>query len=142
MSTRLYAGRDETHRTSSTTRGDPSRWQLPTGWRWSTMSATVTATSSWLQSSARESTSRSFGFTGSGLVAVPSGRELLERQLLRWNAVHENVRPHQALGYRTPNEFHAKWVAERATRKEAAAPDMHRPSALSRHAPPIMDNAI
>lgn len=47
-----------------------------------------------------------------------------ERQLLAWNAVYEDVRPHQALGYLTPNEFYAKWVAEQVTRKEAAASDM------------------
>lgn len=48
----------------------------------------------------------------------------LERQLLRWNAVYEEVRPHQALDYLTPNEFYAKWVTEQATRKEGPASDM------------------
>lgn len=49
----------------------------------------------------------------------------LEHQLLAWNAVYEEVRPHQALGYLTPNEFYAKWVAEQATGKEGAASDMY-----------------
>lgn len=41
--------------------------------------------------------------------------EGLERQLIVWNRVYEEIRPHQALGYLTPNEFYAKWVAEQAT---------------------------
>lgn len=39
----------------------------------------------------------------------------LERQLAVWNRIYEEIRPHQALGYLTPNEFYAKWVAEQAT---------------------------
>lgn len=38
----------------------------------------------------------------------------LERQLTVWNAVYEQIRPHQALGYRTPNEFYAQWLAQQA----------------------------
>ena len=41
--------------------------------------------------------------------------EGLERQLAVWNQVYEQIRPHQALGYLTPNEFSAQWVAEQAT---------------------------
>lgn len=43
--------------------------------------------------------------------------------VLNWHAEHQRplrlterqIRPHQALGYLTPNEFYAKWVAEQAT---------------------------
>lgn len=38
--------------------------------------------------------------------------EGLERQLAVWNRIYEEIRPHQALGYLTPNEFYAQWVAE------------------------------
>ena len=41
--------------------------------------------------------------------------EGLERQLVVWNRVYEEIRPHQALGYLTPNEFYAQWVAEHPT---------------------------
>ena len=37
----------------------------------------------------------------------------LEPKLLAWNNVYESVRPHEALGYLTPNEYYAKWLAER-----------------------------
>jgi len=36
----------------------------------------------------------------------------LERQLIVWNATYEQIRPHQALGYLTPNEFYAQWLAQ------------------------------
>lgn len=36
----------------------------------------------------------------------------LERQLAVWNRIYEEIRPHQALGYLTPNEFYAQWAAE------------------------------
>ena len=39
----------------------------------------------------------------------------LERQLAVWNRIYEEIRPHQALGYLTPNEFYAQWVAEHPT---------------------------
>ncbi len=48
----------------------------------------------------------------------------LDRRLQAWNTVYEEVRPHQALDYLTPNEFYAKWLTEQATRKEGAASDM------------------
>lgn len=31
--------------------------------------------------------------------------------LRRWEETYNNVRPHQALGYRTPNEYVAQWQA-------------------------------
>lgn len=54
---------------------------------------------------------------------MPSSVRALEPMLLAWNVVYEDVRPHQALGYLTPNEFYAKWVAERAP-VAAAVSDM------------------
>lgn len=49
---------------------------------------------------------------GAGTNNVAEG---LKRQLTVWNRICEEIRPHQALGYLTPNEFYAKWVAEQAT---------------------------
>jgi len=46
---------------------------------------------------------------------LASTAEGLERQLVVWNRVYEEIRPHQALGYLTPNEFYTKWVAEQPT---------------------------
>lgn len=43
---------------------------------------------------------------------LPRDIEALERTLRRWNDVYESVRPHQALGYLTPNEYYARWSAE------------------------------
>ena len=40
--------------------------------------------------------------------------EGLERQLAVWNRIYEEIRPHRALGYLTPNEFYAQWLAEQA----------------------------
>lgn len=42
-------------------------------------------------------------------MAVPA----LEERLAAWNHVYEEVRPHQALGYLTPNAFYARWLADR-----------------------------
>jgi len=47
-----------------------------------------------------------------------------EAALLAWNHVYENVRPHQALGYRTPEEFYQQWLATQDPRKEVALSDM------------------
>ncbi len=33
-----------------------------------------------------------------------------EAALQRWNRVYETVRPHQALGYLTPDEFYKQWL--------------------------------
>jgi len=46
---------------------------------------------------------------------LASTAEGLERQLVVWNRVYEEIRPHQSLGYLTPNEFYAQWVAEHPT---------------------------
>jgi len=34
----------------------------------------------------------------------------LEATLLAWNRVYEQVRPHQALGYQTPEQFYQDWL--------------------------------
>jgi len=44
-----------------------------------------------------------------------------ETALLAWNHVYENVRPHQALGYLTPEQFYRNWVANHHQRKEAVS---------------------
>jgi transposase InsO family protein len=44
--------------------------------------------------------------------------------LLAWNHLYENVRPHQALGYRTPDEFYQQWLTAQNQRKEVALSDM------------------
>ena len=42
----------------------------------------------------------------------------LEAALLRWNQVYETVCPHQALGYKTPDQFYQDWLSAHSTRKE------------------------
>ena len=34
----------------------------------------------------------------------------LEEALLAWNRTYETVRPHQALGYKTPDQFYRQWL--------------------------------
>ncbi len=53
----------------------------------------------------------------------PSSVAAARRQLDAWNAVYETIRPHQALGYLTPNEFYAQWQREHAN-AAAAVSDM------------------
>jgi transposase InsO family protein len=55
---------------------------------------------------------------------LPADLGGLEGALLAWNHVYENVRPHQALGYRTPEEFYRQWLAAQHHRKEVALSDM------------------
>jgi transposase InsO family protein len=55
---------------------------------------------------------------------LPADLGGLEAALLAWNHVYENVRPHQALGYRTPEEFYQQWLATQNQRKEVALSDM------------------
>lgn len=52
---------------------------------------------------------------------LPHGLDELDRQLAAWNRVYEEIRPHQALGYLTPNEFYAKWQREHATAATAVS---------------------
>lgn len=55
---------------------------------------------------------------------LPADLGGLEGALLAWNHVYENVRPHQALGYRTPEEFYQQWLTAQIQRKEVALSDM------------------
>ncbi|NIN68664.1 MAG: DDE-type integrase/transposase/recombinase [Anaerolineae bacterium] len=55
---------------------------------------------------------------------LPTDLGGLETALIAWNQVYENVRPHQALGYRTPEQFYQQWLATQNQRKEVALSDM------------------
>ena len=50
--------------------------------------------------------------------ATPRG---LAEALLAWNYTYETVRPHQALGYRTPQQFYQDWLAAHPPGKEAVS---------------------
>lgn len=50
---------------------------------------------------------------------LPADLGGLEEALLRWNQVYNTVRPHQALGYKTPQQFYQEWLTTHPTRKEA-----------------------
>ena len=50
---------------------------------------------------------------------LPADLGGLEAALLAWNRVYEQVRPHQALGYKTPNQFYQDWLKNSYTRQEA-----------------------
>ena len=39
-------------------------------------------------------------------------------RLLAWNHTYEAVRPHQALGYMTPDQFYHHWLNNNATGRE------------------------
>ena len=41
-----------------------------------------------------------------------------EAALLAWNQVYEKVRPHQALGYKTPEQFYQDWLTTHSKREE------------------------
>ena len=41
---------------------------------------------------------------------LPADLEGMEKALLAWNRTYETVRPHQALGYKTPDQFYHQWV--------------------------------
>lgn len=45
---------------------------------------------------------------------LPMSVAELDAKLVIWNRVYEEVRPHAALAYLTPNEFYAHWLAEQA----------------------------
>ena len=50
---------------------------------------------------------------------LPADLGGLELALLSWNHVYETVRPHQALGYKTPDQFYQDWIRTHSTGKEA-----------------------
>lgn len=47
------------------------------------------------------------------LTEIPESLVEHNALLRQWEDTYNNVRPHQALGYRTPNEFLAQWAASR-----------------------------
>ena len=49
---------------------------------------------------------------------LPADLGGLEVALLAWNEVYEQVRPHEALGYKTPEQFYQSWLNDHSTRKE------------------------
>jgi putative transposase len=51
---------------------------------------------------------------------LPADRGGLEAALVAWNQRYETARPHQALGYLTPNQFYEQWSANNQ-RKEAVS---------------------
>jgi putative transposase len=51
---------------------------------------------------------------------LPSDRAALEASLIAWNRRYESRRPHQALGYLTPDQFYEQWTLQRQ-RKEAVS---------------------
>jgi len=55
---------------------------------------------------------------------LPADLGGLEAALLAWNHVYEDIRPHQALAYRTPEEFYQLWLATQHRRREVALSDM------------------
>jgi len=50
---------------------------------------------------------------------VEPTRRVLRPELKEWSRVYNTVRPHQALGYRTPQEFITDWRQSRQAGKEA-----------------------
>jgi len=50
---------------------------------------------------------------------LPADLSGQEAALLRWNDVYQRVRPHQALGYKTPDQFYQDWLIAHQKREEA-----------------------
>ncbi|MFH1560725.1 MAG: integrase core domain-containing protein [Chloroflexota bacterium] len=50
---------------------------------------------------------------------LPADLDELEAALLHWDPVYETVWPHQALGYKTPDQFYHDWFTTHPTREEA-----------------------
>ena len=56
---------------------------------------------------------------------LPADLDGLEAALLAWNQVYETIRPHQALGYKTPEQFYYDWLRSHSkTRKEGVLSNM------------------
>ena len=55
---------------------------------------------------------------------LPADMGGLEAALLAWNQVYEQVRPHQALGYKTPEQFYRDWLENHYTKQEVLS-DMY-----------------
>lgn len=52
---------------------------------------------------------------------LPTDFGRLHGALLAWNHRYESRRPHQVLGYLTPNQFYANWLTKQPQRKEAVS---------------------
>jgi len=50
---------------------------------------------------------------------LPVDPDELETALQAWNRVYEQVRPHQALGYKTPEQFYQDWIKTHSSKKGA-----------------------
>jgi transposase InsO family protein len=50
---------------------------------------------------------------------LPADLGGLQQALLAWNRTYETVRPHQALGYKTPDQFYHHWLDTNTKGKEA-----------------------
>jgi len=57
----------------------------------------------------------------SQVVDLPDDLQAVAAALAAWNAIDETVRPHQALGYLTPDEFYARWLAAQHEGEEAVS---------------------
>jgi len=42
----------------------------------------------------------------------------LNQALKQWEHIYNHIRPHQALGYKTPNQFYRDWPASNHSRQE------------------------
>ena len=62
---------------------------------------------------------------------LPKTLPQLEEALLAWNHTYETVRPHQALGYKTPHQFYLD-LARSTTLSQKGAPVRH---VLTQHKP-------
>ncbi|MFA4837074.1 MAG: helix-turn-helix domain-containing protein [Dehalococcoidia bacterium] len=49
---------------------------------------------------------------------LPADLDGIEAALQEWNRVYEQVRPHQALGYKTPEGFYQNWFKLNCSKKE------------------------
>ena len=49
---------------------------------------------------------------------LPADLGGLEQALVAWNRTYETVRPHQALGYMTPDQFYRHWLNANTIGKE------------------------
>ena len=45
----------------------------------------------------------------------------LQAALIAWNQVYDTVRPHQPLGYLTPEQFYQNWLSKHCPRKEGVS---------------------
>jgi putative transposase len=58
------------------------------------------------------------------VVTLPRTFESLENALRDWNHTYNTVRPHQALGYKTPHQFYLDWLAQHPSSRKETLSDM------------------